>query len=197
MKTQAAQRAAKRQKKTDERSNDTTGDRGFSTDQRISIESMNINKKRLEHQQHETRLVGLSIQGSAIRSQIESAEKRAELRCPTYDENNKFWKRVDELLEQQSDVVRSIREYSDSLISPAATKTANPQVSEFLNQPSPIKKSKPSNEVGKTKGEVLVLDDDTSVSDESTDDDTRLSRIRSKPVTRASRSKSSKAKVSE
>ena len=68
VKTQAEQRAAKRQKKTDERSNDTTTSRGFAMDQRISIESMNINKKRLEHQQNEIRLVGLSIQEAAIRN---------------------------------------------------------------------------------------------------------------------------------
>ena len=80
-KTQAQSRAAKRLKKMDERANDTTEIRGFTTDQRVSMESISINRKRLEHRQKETLLVALIIKESVIRTQIEAVERRAEHRC--------------------------------------------------------------------------------------------------------------------
>ena len=116
---------------------DNKNNRGFSTDQRISIESMNINKKRLVHQQNETRLVGLSIQASAIQSQIESAETRANQRCPKYHKSNVYWKRVDALLEEQNEVIETIKEHSRALITNDVTESFKTEVSEFLNQESP------------------------------------------------------------
>lgn len=104
---------------------------------------MNINKKRLIHQQNETRLVGLSIQEAAIRSQIESAESRATQRCPKYNKNNMYWKRVDALLEEQNQVVQTIKEHSQALITNDVTQSTQSftnNVSEFLNQESPARK---------------------------------------------------------
>ncbi len=133
-------RQDKRKQKKFERAHDTESHRGFSTDQRISIESMNINKKRLIHQQNETRLVGLSIQEAAIRSQIESAESRANSRCPKYNKNNVYWKRVDELLEEQDQVIKTIKEHSQALIDNDVTQSTQSFVSDFVNQESPAKK---------------------------------------------------------
>jgi hypothetical protein len=140
VRSQAQMRQDKRKQKKIERSNDTQSHRGFSTDQRISIESMNINKKRLIHQQNETRLVGLSIQEAAIRSQIESAESRANSRCPKYNKNNVYWKRVDELLEEQDQVIKTIKEHSQALIDTDVTQSNQLFVSDFINQDSPAKK---------------------------------------------------------
>jgi hypothetical protein len=106
VRSQAQMRQDKCKQKKFERSNDTQSHLGFYTDQRISIESMNINKKRLIHQQNETWLIGLSIQEVAIRSQIESAESRANSRCPKYNKNNVYWETVDELLEEQDQVLK-------------------------------------------------------------------------------------------
>ena len=206
MKTQAAARAEKRQKKSDERMNDTGNSRGFSTEQRISIESLNINKRRLEHQQNETRLVGLSIQQSAIESQIEGAERRANLRCPEYDENNIHWKRVDDLLEQQSEVIKLIKEYNLQ-ITKESSKLHNTEVSEFLNQASPIKKPKEKPKeaidlVSDTKPAALEVNESEEEQDD-TDDETRHSRLNgtggfTKQIGRVTRSKKgSGGKVSE
>ena len=155
--SQAQKNVAKRNAKANDRANDTQGDRGFSTDQRISIESMNINKKRLIHQQNETRLVGLSIQEAAIRNQIESAESRASQRCPKYNKNNVYWKRVDNLLEEQNDVVEQIKEHSRALITNDVTDSFKPEVSEFLNQNSPTKKRKET-DIFDGENEPLVSD---------------------------------------
>jgi hypothetical protein len=112
---------------------------------------MNINKKRLIHQQNETRLVGLSIQASAIQSQIESAENRAAMRCPKYNKSNVHWKRVDELLEEQSAVVEAIKAHSTALITNDVTQSFKPEVSEFLNQESPSLKRDYSEVLGDMK----------------------------------------------
>ena len=116
VKSQAQKRKALKKERDNDRANDTQNHRGFTTDQRISIKSMNINKKRLIHQQNETRLVGLSMQASAIQSQIDSAENHATMRCPKYTKSNVYWKRVDELLEEQSAVVEEIKSHLTVLI---------------------------------------------------------------------------------
>jgi hypothetical protein len=112
---------------------------------------MNINKKRLIHQQNETRLVGLSIQASAIQSQIESAENRAQNRCPKYNKHNVHWKRVDALLEEQDAVVEAIKAHSSALITNDITNSFKPEVSDFLNQESPSTKRNYSDLLGDTK----------------------------------------------
>jgi hypothetical protein len=92
-----------------EKKTDTSSVQVFSTDQHISIQSMNINKKRLvKHHKNQTLLVGLSIQESAISCQVESAKARATTHCPKYDRNNLYWKRVDELIVKHDELVKSI-----------------------------------------------------------------------------------------
>ena len=88
VKSQAQKSKALKKERDNDRANNTQNHRGFTTDQHISIESMNINKKRLIHQQNETCLVGLSMQALAIQSQIESAENRAVMHCPKYTKFN-------------------------------------------------------------------------------------------------------------
>ena len=136
-----------------ERASDTMNIRGYSTDQRISIESMNVNIRRLEHQKRETKLVGLSIQESAIGRQITSAENRAKERCPTYNPNNAYWRRVDGLVQQQSDCVFMMNKYNnDMMMESEKPEPVVTNISEFLNLPSPVKK--------KRNIEVMVDDDD-------------------------------------
>ena len=88
---------------------DRSAVRGFSTDQRISIKSLSINQKRLEHQNNQSYLVGMSITESAMAREIENGEKRATIRCPVYDSENVHWKRVDELILKHSELVKSIK----------------------------------------------------------------------------------------
>ena len=62
--------------KKEEATCDNTGLRGFSTDQRIEIENLNIRKKTLANQEREQRVVGLAIELDGITRQIEIAERR-------------------------------------------------------------------------------------------------------------------------
>ncbi len=103
---------------------------------------MNIDKKRLIHEQNGSLLVGLSIEEAALARQLESAEARATARCPKYKENNRWWKRVDELVTQHDELVKSIREKTKSLFQTTQDHEVEDEVSAFLNQKSPDKKRK-------------------------------------------------------
>ena len=149
-------------KKSVVRSNDTAN-RGFSTDQRISIESLNINRERLTHQKDETRLVGLSIQESAIGRQIASAEGRARERCSEYHPKNPYWKRVDQLLAEQQNVTDMMANYNNSLMNDNGSnaKDSGAKVSEFLNKPSPVKAAtKRSFDDMRGDTSIIVFDDE-------------------------------------
>ena len=129
-------------KKTSERDTDTSSIRGFSTDQRICILSMNIDKKRLQHEKNEALMASLSIHQAALAKQLESAETRAESRCPKYKATNMYWKRVDELFEEHDQLVKTIRERTMSLFKATDNEVVEEEVNDFLNQKSPVAKRK-------------------------------------------------------
>ena len=112
--------------------------RGFSTDQRIDIEKLNVQQRMLNDRRDETTIVALSIEESAIGRQLNVAEKRAEQRCPEYNATNIYWKRVDELIEDQQSVMDRIKSFNSTV----DTSNQNTDVSKFLNQDSPIKNTK-------------------------------------------------------
>ena len=62
--------------------------------------------------------MALSIEESALGHRIESAEKRAESRCKDYDKSNIHWKKVDELLGMQDDVLRRIHDLTKTMNEP-------------------------------------------------------------------------------
>ena len=114
---------------------DQSAVRGFSTDQRIDIEKLNVQQRMLKDRRDETTIVALSIEESAIGRQLGVAEKRAEQRCPKYDATNVYWKQVDQLIEDQQSVMDRIRAFNTLV----TTSIQNTKVSEFMNQDSPIK----------------------------------------------------------
>jgi hypothetical protein len=79
--TQQMKSKVQREAKAKERVGNIVAVRGNSTDQHISIESMNVCICCLEHQKKESKLIGLSIQEAAIRGQILGAENIASLFC--------------------------------------------------------------------------------------------------------------------
>jgi len=171
-------RKERRERKKAERSSDVLSIRGYSTDQRISIESMNVNIRRLEHQKKETKMVGLSIQEAAIGRQITSAENRASLRCPIYDPNNLYWRRVDALIQQQTECVVMMNRYNNDMLIEGdknGVETNEPKVSAFLNQPSPVKNTKRSFDdlVGGEDGNIIAFD----INDEDNFDEDNVGNV--------------------
>ena len=110
--SRSQQRKDEREQKCTDAKNDTQNVRGFTTDQRIEIEGLNVRRQEMFDRQRESALVGFFIEEGAISRQIEQAERRAESRCPEYDPNNIFWQRVDSLLEQQENVLKQMREFN-------------------------------------------------------------------------------------
>ena len=156
-KSRAQMKKDRKSMKTKERDTDTSSVRGFSTDQRINILSMNINKNRLEHEKNETLLVGLSIQEAALGRQLESAEARAQSRCAKYKSTNPYWSIVDELVLKHDELVNTISERTASLFKTGSNNEVEEQVNDFLNQKSPIKKRK-YNELVNENEKVKLFD---------------------------------------
>ena len=157
--SRSAKRKAALQLKKDERDNDRSAIRGFSTDQRINIRALDISQKRLEHQKNQSFLVSLSLQESATSRMVEAAEKRAMIRCPTYDETNVHWKRADDLAKELQVLVNSISDKTEKMFSNDATLTVDNVediVGLFLNQPSPPQKKRKTT---KEREEVLIEDE--------------------------------------
>jgi hypothetical protein len=115
-KSRAQRKREQRIMKDKERENGTLNNRVFSTDQQIDILTMNINKKRLEHEKNETLLVGLSIEKAVLSPQLESAEARAAVRCPKYNRNNSYWQRIDELIHTHDDLVKTTSEKNGCIV---------------------------------------------------------------------------------
>ena len=80
-----------------ERESTTSAVRGFSTDQRISIEQLNIQNESMLNRKNDRMLervmISLSIEMNVIGAQVEAAENRATLRCPKYNKKICFGKK--------------------------------------------------------------------------------------------------------
>ena len=120
---------------------DTESQRGFSTDQRIDIEALDVQKEAMRDRKHEAALVGMSVEGSVLSKQIEAAERRAASRCSDYDPENVHWKKVDSLLQDQDKLLIKIRTFNDNMLIDKSE--GNVSVSSFLNEPSPKKNLEP------------------------------------------------------
>ena len=88
---------------------------------------------------NEVAMVALSLEESSMSKLVEAAERRALQRCPKYNKSNVLWKKVDELLIEQEELMMKIRNFNTSIID---QKPCAVSISEFLNEPSPSKKRK-------------------------------------------------------
>ena len=105
-------RALDKEEKALEAKVTNSNDRGFSKLERIEIDSLNIRKQEMLDRQKESTLVGFSIEESAVSRLIEQAERRAEVRCPTYNSNNLYWQKVDLLLEKQETILTKMHDFN-------------------------------------------------------------------------------------
>ena len=118
--SRAQKRIAEKKSKSVDAEHDSSANRGFTTSQRIEIESLNLQKEVSAGRHREATIVALSIEHSAVARQVEAAEKRATLRCPVYNKNNFYWKRTDELIEREQSVVTRIQEFNTETTSAAS-----------------------------------------------------------------------------
>ena len=175
--TRSQRRLAEKKEKVDDSVHDLSAARGFSTDQRINIETLNVQKQNQIDRIAEAAIVAISVEESAIARQVEAAEKRAIQRYPEYNADNYFWKRSDELLQRQEDIMQEIREMNTKKVE--NNEKGHGSVSEFLNAESPVKESKKRSSV------VTSVD----LSNNSSDSDVSVVRIGKKKKDKVSNSK--------
>jgi len=56
-------------------------------------------------------MIGLVAIENSLCKQVESAERRATVRCKEYDSNNIHWKRVDDLIEEHNEAIKNLKEF--------------------------------------------------------------------------------------
>ena len=138
--TRAALRKKEAKEKSDEKQNDSESTRGFTTDQRIDIKTLSLQKESMLDRKHEVAMVALSLEESSMTKLVEAAERRALQRCPKYSNTNVYWKKVDGMLIEQEQLMAKIKNFNNSIMDQKPLSV----VSEFLNEPSPLKKTEGS-----------------------------------------------------
>ena len=97
------------------RKKDGNHSRGLTIDQKISYQSLLIQEKTQQQIQNESTMVGLIAHETAFSKLIESAERRAILRCPDYDSENPHWKKVDQMIDEHAIIVNNLKNYTEQL----------------------------------------------------------------------------------
>merc|ERR1740124_45293 len=166
--TNATRKVKERKKKDSERAHDSSAERGFSTDQRINIEQLRVQKMSCIDRKNEAVMFNLAIEESALARQVEVSETRAQLRCPEYDDNNLYWKKANTIIKKHEQVMDRISNLN-SKCDPVSYESS-PKVGEFLNENSPRKRDKAK----RNNDGLIMLDSDTS------DDDTASVHKKSK-----------------
>ena len=136
--TRAEMRKKDENEKAIDAKNDSTYTRGFTTNQRIDIESLSMQKETMVDRKNEEDMVALSLEESALKKLIDAAERRAIFCCPEYNADNPYWKRVEVLMKEQETLMEKIRGFNENIMTNNASAFT---VSEFLNEPSPMKPS--------------------------------------------------------
>ena len=117
-KSRNEKRKAGKLEKDAKRVADNVADRGFSTDQKLQLELIGLSRISTTDRSRESRLMGLCVQEQALTKQIDRAEKIAEKLAPNDMENmnNKWWKKVYTLIQQQEEIVLKMASLNDSAI---------------------------------------------------------------------------------
>ena len=137
---------------------DATSERGLTSSERIDLENLEMQKQMMRDRQNETSIVALSIEEAAITKQLAMAEARADRRCPEFDPNNIYWKRVDVLVEKQDDIIKRLSAFNnvkDNETESAVKKRAAVDVLDNV-------KDNETESVVKKRAAVEVLDLDSS-----------------------------------
>ena len=107
VKSRAQKRKSDKIAKQLQRANDSSADRGFSTDQKIQLEMIDLTRQQTTDRSRESILMGLCVQEAALTKQIDRAERMAERLAPNdiEDVNNKWWNKVKNLIHKQELIV--------------------------------------------------------------------------------------------
>ena len=107
VKSRAEKRKAEKVEKDSKRVNDSITDRGFSTDQKMQLEIIDLTRQQTNDRSRESVFMGLCVQEAALTKQIDRAERMAERLAPNDVDNpqNKWWNKVNSLIEKQERII--------------------------------------------------------------------------------------------
>lgn len=116
VKSRAQKRKSDKLEKNLKRTSDDSANRGFSTDQKLQLEIIDINRQQTNDRSRESVLMGLCIQEHALTKQIDRAERMAERRAPDSMDapENKWWNKVDMLIKEQESVITQIAQINNN-----------------------------------------------------------------------------------
>ena len=106
-KSRAEKRKIEKVEKDLLRLNDTQNSRGYSTDQKIQFELIDLTRQQTKDRTRESMLMGLSVQEQALNKQIDRAERMAERFALNEVDNleNKWWKQFHDLMKKQESLI--------------------------------------------------------------------------------------------
>ena len=118
VKSRAEKRKAVTLEKNIQRMNDNSSDRGFSTDQKIQLEIVDLTRQQTKDRSRESILMGLCVQEAALTKQIDRAERMAERLAPNQmdDKNNKWWSKVNYLINEQEKIINQMATLNNKAI---------------------------------------------------------------------------------
>ena len=107
VKSRAEKRKADKIQKDIKRAADSNPERGFSTDQKLQLEIIDLTRQQTKDRSRESVLMGLCVQEAALTKQIDRAERMAERLAPddVDDPNNKWWIKVNNLIHKQELII--------------------------------------------------------------------------------------------
>ena len=98
-----------------DRVNDTFNEMWITTDQRIRIEALRIQKWSQVQNSNKSNLAALVAPETAVGRKIDATENRTLVCCKEYNAETVFRKRVDELIEDQISITNDIKNFTKNM----------------------------------------------------------------------------------
>jgi len=152
-KGRAEKRKARKIEKDIIRKDDNANERGMTIDQKISYESLLMQKENQIHLKNESNLTAIGMTVAASKERLESAVRMAALRCPDYDEDNKHWKRVEALEKDHDELVDDLNTHTQMMLK---DKTVSGGLDDIVNPKQTAIEKEQSNKNGKKKSDEYV-----------------------------------------
>ena len=87
----------------------------LNTADKINYASLTVQRRRMDVEVKQTKLLSFATQDNALKSQIDSARELAKIVCPVFDESNERWKHVLHLMDEQRALTQQIAGLTEEL----------------------------------------------------------------------------------
>ena len=81
--------------------------------QKLSYATLSVQQERMKEERKQTKILSYATQEVVLQSQFISAQKLAMIACPTYDEENIYWKKILLLMSEHAELLKKMSSISD------------------------------------------------------------------------------------